>query len=163
MTSIAQLRVKLSKELSDFVGGLGGTTLKVGIPGNIAYEDGKLVADAAIENEFGSGRIPARPFLRPTFDEKHGAWEKAIVSSIKRAFAEGRSSIDEELAIVGESAAGDVRRTISRIWTPPLSKMTIQNRLERLKKKSVTKSLTKPLVDTGLLISSISYEVVNRD
>ena len=48
--------------------GLNGRGVKVGILANAGAKDGTQIADYAAFNEFGTSSIPARPFLRQTWD-----------------------------------------------------------------------------------------------
>ena len=48
---------------------LNGRSIKIGIWGS-AVQDGVAIVDYAIYNEFGTSRIPARPFMQKTFDDK---------------------------------------------------------------------------------------------
>ncbi|RIQ10307.1 hypothetical protein D0837_17670, partial [Bordetella avium] len=60
---------------------------------------------------------------------------------------------------VGALAAGDIARAISKVVSPPLEKSTLQARQSRKKTPGVSK---KPLVDTGLMIQSVTYQVEEK-
>lgn len=60
----------------------GGNSYFVGVHKMSRGKDGKSLANIAEVHEFGTknGRIPARPFLQPSFDE----WRKDAVERIKK-------------------------------------------------------------------------------
>ncbi|MEY0908199.1 hypothetical protein AB7180_15570, partial [Providencia rettgeri] len=58
---------------------------------------------------------------------------------------------DRPFAIVGEKLAGEVKRKIQAGINPPLDPKTVK------RKKS-----SKPLIDTGNLLQSITYEVRDK-
>ncbi|KEZ23184.1 hypothetical protein HS327_00790 [Glaesserella parasuis] len=100
--------------------------------------------------------IPARPFMRPTISEKKGEWAK-----IGKQILQNGGNVDSMLEMVGLRASADIVETISRIDSPPLQKATIKARNRKYKSKS-SKSSTKPLEDTKILISSISHIVTDK-
>ncbi|MDO9913991.1 hypothetical protein Q7469_09670 [Glaesserella parasuis] len=100
--------------------------------------------------------IPARPFMRPTISEKKGEWAK-----IGKQILQNGGNVDSMLEKVGLRASADIVDTISRIDSPPLQKATIKARNRKYKSKS-SKSSTKPLEDTKILISSISHIVTDK-
>ncbi|MCT8721017.1 hypothetical protein [Glaesserella parasuis] len=100
--------------------------------------------------------IPARPFMRPTISEKKGEWAK-----IGKQILQNGGNVDSMLEMVGLRASADIVDTISRIDSPPLQKATIKARNRKYKSKS-SKSSTKPLEDTKILISSISHIVTDK-
>ena len=91
--------------------------------------------------------------------------------------------LDQALKMLGIVAVGDIRKAIMDVWRPPLKESTIKNRLRRYSEKNKkaqellakikrkegipytneNKGILKPLVDTGLMIASLSYEVLNTD
>lgn len=134
--------------------------VQVGFFESSAYEDGTPVAYVAAIQEFGypEGNIPARPFIRPTVAEQREAWRKTLQQGFKAAINE-RITVMHMLEQFGMAAAGQVKITISKITDPPLSAATLAARQSRKKTDGVS---TKPLVDTGLLISSVQSAVVDR-
>lgn len=117
------------------------------------------VLDVAIWQEFGTtipidsnapeGErkivIPARSFIRTTFDENYSSYENMV----KSFFSKGMP-IDEILDKVGQKMQGDIKKKIANIQEPPLAQSTINARKNKT---------TKPLVVTGTLEGSITYEV----
>lgn len=153
---------------------------RVGWFDNTKYEDSKdtLVSIVARTQEFGTldkgGHVPPRPFMRPTRNRNQNKWKETFSQSFKE------DNMEDALKKVAEQAVGDIRKTIMSIWNPPLAQSTVLNRLKRYKNNKKAEKLIqkikdnspveanhenqgilKPLVDTGLLISSLSYEVIN--
>jgi hypothetical protein len=137
---------------------------KVGFFPSAAYEDGTPVAYVAAIQEFGypEGHIPPRPFMRPTMEAQQGEW-KGVARQGAKAVLAGNATGDDVLEAIGLKAAGDIRKTISTISGPSLAESTILGRLYRLAgnkgRGSVTLSLTKPLVASGILLGSVTHAV----
>lgn len=123
-------------------------------------ENSTPVAVVASQNEYGNPRknIPARPFMRPTAIDKKNEWQ-AIAKHGAQQVIQGRQTIDDVLGILGQTAAGDIKRTISKVTEPPLSSKTIAARLGKRSNKTHVGSLTKPLIDTGYMLTSLIYVV----
>ena len=123
-------------------------------PGN-KYKDGTFVAQVASQNEFGAGNIPARPFVRPAISEKKASWAKLSETLMKKVIS---GDIDfnvffNQFILVVE---GDVRDKIKSIQSPALAESTIKGRLSRLKSGKRTGTLEKPLIDTSIMINSLT-------
>lgn len=134
--------------------------VQVGFFESSAYEDGTPVAYVAAIQEFGypEGGIPARPFLRPTIAQQQAAWRETLQRGF-RAAVNDQITVQFMLEQFGMAAAGQVKVTISKITEPPLAAATLKARQNRKKTPGVS---AKPLVDTGLLISSVQSAVVDR-
>jgi hypothetical protein len=126
-----------------------GLVAQVGFPSGINYEDGTGVASVAAIQEFGAParNIPARPFIRPTVQEKKDTWSNIIAKSIPKV-VENQMSAFDVLDLVGMAAAADIQTKISSIYSPPLSPITIRR-----------KGSAKPLIDTGLMLASVQNAV----
>ena len=129
---------------------LASLTIKVGVQGDEAaeqYGDEKdvTVADVAVFNEYGTGRIPARPFMRETIEQTNN-WA-AESAKVHNAVIDG---IDPYVAaeLLGEKAASDVQDTIYEGDFVPNSPATIKK-----------KGSSKPLIDTTQLVGSITHVV----
>lgn len=146
----------LSKAIND----LQHKQARVGFFDFSKYADGTPVAYVATIQEFGypGGNIPARPFFRPTIEEQRTAWRNTLAKGAK-AVMNGRLTVQMMLEQFGMMAAGDVKRTITQVMTPPLSPVTIAARQSRKKTPGVS---TKPLVDTGYMLSQVNSDVVNK-
>lgn len=161
---------------------LENTQAKVGWFENLQYENGRSVAEVAAGNEFGipSRSIPPRPFFRPTSNEKQSSWGEAAATLASRVL-EGKATADDAMEILAARAHGDVLDKLASITAPPLSPITIMARAYRAAGKEVTgKTIgeiagkirnqryditmsqlagvsTKPLNDTGYMISTMNY------
>lgn len=136
------------------------TQLQVGFFDSSKYPDGTPVAYVAAIQEYGypAGNIPARPFFRPTIEAQRAAWLETLQRGYKAVIAD-RISLSDMLNQVGALAAGQIKMAISQVSAPPLSPATIAARQARRKSPGVS---TKPLVDTGYMISQVNHSVTSR-
>lgn len=127
------------------------------------YTDGTPVAYVAAIQEYGvpAKNIPSRSFMRTTIAEKQKKWTKTIESGSK-AVLRGVATVDEVLEGVAMQAEGDIAKKITQIYTPPLKPATIAARLRRRADKKTIGSLTKPLIDTGIMLNTLSHEVTSE-
>ncbi len=137
----------LLKALDDMDGEI---SVLVGVPGTAGeYKDGANQVLVASVNEFGSddGRIPERSFLRSTVDEKSQEYS-ALLGKLVGRVVDGKITPNQALDRLGLTVERDVKRKIVEIKDPPNAASTI-----RMKKSS------NPLIDTGQLRQSITYEI----
>jgi len=134
--------------------------IQVGFFPEAHYPDGTPVAYVAAIHEFGypEGNIPARSFMRPTAANRKSKWGRQVAGAIHGALL-GKVKLASAYDAIGGAAAGDVSRTISNITSPPLKAATLAARQSRKKTPGVS---SKPLVDTGLLIQSVSHKVESK-
>jgi hypothetical protein len=143
--------------------GLDGVRGKVGWHEGAKYDEadgGQPVAYIASIHEFGypEGGIPARPFMRPTITKQREIWA-GLAAQGARAVLKGSMTALSVVDALGQKAAGDIAKTIATIQSPPLSEATVEARQRQYKDKATTGSLTKPLVDTSRMITTISSTV----
>jgi hypothetical protein len=121
-------------------------TVRIGFLENSRYPDGTPVAMIAAIQDFGAPRagVPPRPFFRNMIAARKGEWPAAIAGQLKA------TGYDVELTLkrTGEAVAGQLRESIQQTNVPPLKPATIKR-----------KGFSKPLVDTGEMLKSVSYEV----
>lgn len=162
MVSVKRVESTEGKNLLAALNKLQDKQAKVGWFSSSVYDDPKStpVARVAAQNEFGNPEkhIPARPFMRPTIQNKQQEWKELAQQGAKSVIA-NKATIEDLLDLIGASASADIKQTISKLTTPPLSERTIQARLSRRKNKTHVGLLTKPLVDTSYMLVSLSYEV----
>lgn len=134
---------------------LANRKVDVGIVNGEQYPDGTKVAEVAAVHEFGAPHknIPQRAFLRPTVADKRYEWVKMIDSMLEK-----ENGAEVILGRLGDVAKGDVVQTIVNLHNPPLSEKTIKARARKYKNPNLG-NLAKPLIDTSVLINSISYRV----
>lgn len=134
----------------------GETYVKVGVIGTAAQSahEGISNVELAAVHEFGSPDrgIPERSFIRSTYDEKRDAWT-ALLKKALRGVYEGKVSLEQALSMVGLRAEADIKRHVTSGVgiPPPLKPATIAR-----------KGSSRPLVDTGRMINSVSHEVVTN-
>lgn len=175
------------KQLEVMMKGLKDKQVKAGFTEQSKYEDGAPVAYVAVIQEFGdaSRSLPPRPFMRPTMARDQEEW-KSIAEKGAKQISKGTSTTDALMNKLGEKAAGGIKKSIAEVTSPPLTLTTL--RLRKLKKQGVKiggavvgqafrdvnftgprakgdKSAdvsgvsTKPLVDDGILINSVTHTV----
>jgi hypothetical protein len=159
---------------------LDGQQGRVGWFPSAVYEGGQPVAGVAFVQEHGSAKrsIPPRPFMRPTATEKREEWAKTV-AQLTKAAALGKIAPENIMRGLTLAAEGHVRATITKITAPPLSPVTVELRRRRRGGETVTgktvgeaakasrsaffkapsKSEAKPLVDTGILLNTLTSEV----
>lgn len=127
---------------------LGGKEIKIGIQGDeeAEYKNGVSVIDVAIFNEFGTNKIPSRPFIRQCFAlHSQEAYER-----LKKAvdFIERGGDVDLALGNIGQWYEQRMKHVLTTYAWKPNSQATIKQ-----------KGSSKPLIDTGQLRNSIRYKV----
>jgi len=151
--------------LRQAVKGLDGAQGRVGWFPSAVYEDGAPVAGVAHVQEFGSPSqgIPPRLGLRGTAVEKQQEWAKTA-ADVSRAAAQGKVPAANVMPLVCLAAEGAIRETITKVTSPPLAPATIAARKRRLANggKGAKDSIGKPLVDSGILLASLTSETSKK-
>ncbi len=127
---------------------------KVGWFESAKYEDGTPVAEVAAQNEFGdmNRNIPPRPTIRPAAIENKTKWTN-LAAWQARQILEGKSTPQTAMELLTADAQGAISKNIATLISPPLSPVTIADR------KSRGNSSTKPLIDTGLELATLTSVV----
>lgn len=142
---------------------LGAVHARVGFMENAKYPDknGTPAAYVAVIHENGVEElnIPPRPFMGPTAEKKADEWAE-LARQGAEALAKGGGSVRAIMEIIAGAAENDVKETLESIQSPELHADTV---IARVKKKEHDKghveSFTKPLIESGYLISSVTHEV----
>ena len=123
-----------------------GETLRVGFLENATYPDGTSVALVAAIQNFGAPArgIPPRPFFTNMVADKSDGWGPAL----GRILEANGDDVPAALALMGEGIAGQLREAITTFQGEPLSPATV-----------ASKGFDKALVDTGVMLQSVAYEV----
>jgi hypothetical protein len=120
-------------------------SMSVGVQSDAYDENGASIAQYAFYNEFGTDRIPARPFISTTSDQKKDSWWARFYEDID--FVNDKTP-ERAFNKLGPRASADIQRTITKLKDPPNKPGTVR------KKKS-----SNPLIDTGAMRASIRHEV----
>ncbi len=123
-------------------------TLKVGIleKGGETYADGMTVGAIGTIHEFGLG-VPERSFIRAWADENEGQIRSQIKKQLARVL-KGELSAEAAWGQLGALFVGQIQKRIVDHIEPPLADSTIR-----------AKGSSTPLIDTGVLKSSITFTV----
>ncbi len=125
-----------------------GSVTKTQVKGNRRKEGGKSMPQIAAENEFGTSRIPARPFMSTSFDENRDKINRIIASEYDKIIA-GESTVSKSLNLIGLFGIDLIQQKIRAIHYPPNSPRTI-----------AAKGSSKPLIDFGQMVQSVRRKVV---
>ena len=112
-------------------------------------EHALTVLQVAIFNEFGTDRIPERSFLRAWFDANRDVIRHKF-QLLMRSVLNGKRTKEDILELIGQWCVGQIQLRIAQGIGPPNAESTIAR-----------KGSSTPLIDTGVLRSSISYRVDN--
>lgn len=138
---------RLKKRLID-----AGKVVNVGVPDGKREEDGTPVAMIAAVHEYGSPAqgIPERSFLRTAIQRNRKTYARLNKINLVKML---RGHMDAETALgqLGEMAKGDVQFEIRSGDFVPLKPATIKR-----------KGSSKPLIDTGQMVQSISWELGDK-
>lgn len=110
-------------------------------------EPGLSIAEYGAKNEFGSGNIPERSFMRNPFDKNLEKLTRFSKKEYLKAIMGEKDSV-QALNTIGSYMQSLIQERIRDIITPPNSPVTI-----------AIKKSGKPLIDYGFLINSITYTV----
>lgn len=155
-------RVSNMEAVRKVLGAASNKEIRVGFFETATYADGTPVAYIAAIQEFGypEGNIPPRSFMRTTEVEKKVEWGNNIAGALADAIEKKSLAVlQNNLTQVGGAAAGDIQRTITKIQSPPLSEATLHNRSTRKIRRTDS---TKPLIDSGKMLQSVTFDVVDK-
>ena len=119
--------------------------LVVGVLEGSKNAEGFNIAEYATANEFGTDKIPSRPFMRTAFDENKPGYIRYMEKIVKQM---GQEAFAKMVTTLGLKAKEDIEKTITgRDFLPKLADSTIKAK----------KNSTKTLVDSGALAGSIRH------
>lgn len=145
-----------SKSLEKLAEQIKKSKLEVGFFESAKYPDGTPVAAVAAENEFGNPakNKPSRPFFRNAISQNDG-W-KELANKAMMAVIEGRMELNQALNQMGLKMAADVKDSITDGSYEALKQSTLDARQSRKRTQGVA---SKPLIDTGQMLQSVTYAV----
>ena len=142
---------KFLAKMAEIAGGV-----KAGILNNATTTDGKSIAEYAVYNEFGTSRIPARPFMRTVAKSEPKKWVGTMVGHI-RGRATDPAIWKQALGKSGEQMVKDIQNSIQNgSWTPN-APATVKAKARKGKSEP-----DHPLMDTGEMFAAVSFEVVDK-
>jgi hypothetical protein len=132
----------------------GGTHYRIGADGMATFVANSAPGAADLPvTKAHSITIPARPFVRPTVQDKGTEWSKQIAGGMRKVI-KGQMTADDVLGAVGTLAAADIAKTIAAGDFTALSAATLAQRAAKGQG-------TAPLQATGLLIATIDSQVTD--
>jgi len=124
----------------------------VGILDGSKNGEGASIAEYATYNEFGTDKIPERPFMRTAFDESKAKIAQDMNREGKR-MALGQATAQKALTIIGQRHASRIQNVITgRNFLPKLSQQTIDAK----------HGSSKTLVDTSAMVNAVHISVRGR-
>jgi hypothetical protein len=106
-----------------------------------------FVISKAIWNEFGTRRIPERPFFRNAMRKNRKKYVSLMAARAKQ-IVEQKETVSRAINQLGVMAVGDVQYEIVALRHPPNAPSTIK-----------AKGSSNPLIDTGEMRQSVTYQV----
>jgi len=103
-------------------------------------------AEIGAAHEFGAPGIPMRPWLVPGVESGN----REYIDAVRHEIESGKQP-REALPVVGVIAVSSVQQYMTALRTPPNSPETIAR-----------KGSSNPLIDTGELKSSVTFEISDR-
>ena len=135
---------KIIQELQENIKGLTSkATLNVGFFESSRYTEGAYVAQVARIQEYGSLKIPPRPFFRNAIDNNMQKWLDFLGRDLVNT-----NNAETSYNRLGEVARGDIVESITQLDAPPNAPKTI-----------VRKGSSNPLIDTGFLRANVTFKV----
>lgn len=118
-------------------------SVRVGVLENATYPDGTPVAMVAFWNEYGTKTSPVRAFFRTTVSDQKKNWVLSVQNLMKM-----HDDPKKVMGLIGEHMRGQIVQSINTWTDPPNAPYTVR-----------MKGFQKPLVWSGQLMRSISFEV----
>ena len=116
----------------------------VGFMSNATEADGTLVALVAALNNYGTGRIPPRPFFNLAIDKNKKKWPHNLGVALARYDFDAAKA----LALLGQEVVEEIQQEIRDMFDPPNAPSTIAR-----------KGFDKPLIETSTMLKSPTYLV----
>ena len=118
--------------------------------------DGVTVAQVGFWNEFGTENTPERSFMRSTVADNRQKYRQImqkIVNKEVKLISTGKvSQFDRDLGRLGQVVQNDIQGKMVSIRTPPNAEST----------KAQKKGVGNPLIDTGQLLNSIRWAIIDE-
>lgn len=105
------------------------------------------VAQVAFWQQFGNKRIPARPYFTTMIEENSPRWGDSLAYLAKVHNYDGKKMMTN----MGIGIQAQLVRSIREWSTPPNAQLTVD-----------IKGFNNPLIDEGIMMNSVDYEVTNK-
>lgn len=132
--------------------------VRAGVMEGAKTDAGERVAEYAAYNEYGTSRIPPRPFMRKTLERERENWIQGVGALLGNGMSPG-----EALEETGKRMAEDIQKTIDAAIRNGIDDNADSTKLKKTKKvtggKPGEKHTPGPLVDTAALLKSITHQV----
>ena len=125
---------------------LENSEIHVGFQGDETYEDGTSLAEVATYNELGTSDIPARPFMRQSFENHESELQAAC--DMANNVLNGGGTAETALKQLGAFTVGLVQDEIVNGGFEPNAESTIAK-----------KGSAQPLIDTGTMRQSVNFVI----
>ena len=125
---------------------INGKEIRAGVlPSAGNGKKGVPIAEYATYNEYGTEKIPSRPFMATSADENKG-WSTSVKNAVK-GIIDGAEVISQ-MNTVGEKMKTDIKKNIGTYRFKPLKPATVKKKGHDIQ-----------LIDSGDLYDAIDYEV----
>lgn len=129
--------------------------VRAGIPAGATTTDGKSIPEYAVYNELGTSRMPARPFMRQTVNDRHGDWVDIVARSLNYDEI-SRNQAKSAMGLCGVVMEAHVKQTIQQGEFLPDAPATVEAKRRKGKVEP-----DHPLIDTGQMLAAVTNEVVS--
>lgn len=106
-----------------------------------------MLGNLARLHEFGTRKIPKRAFIKPAITQNRQNYANLVQSQIGRVL-QGQMTVQSLWQLLGTRAVADIQQYMRNATFTPLNPATIKR-----------KGSSKPLIDTGQLRQSVTYQV----
>lgn len=171
--SIKQKSSAAMSSLMKFIGEADTKAAAIGFFSDSQYPDGVPVAYIATIQEFGTDKIPPRPFMRPAMAKTKELTD--TMSVISRNVANGKTTYEQGLKQAGFVGEGLVSKAIAAVTSPALAESTIKWRMynkskdfnyhldkDSRRRKPDANVSVKPLVWTARMLQSVASKVIGK-
>lgn len=130
--------------------------VRAGVLEGATNTEGQSVATYGAYNEFGTSRIPPRPFMRNTLEREKKNWINGVGALLQKGLTP-----EKALMAVGARMANDIKKTIDE--SIGIEDNAPSTRLKKTKKVTGGKKgethVPQPLIDKGFLRKAITSEL----
>lgn len=138
---------RVDKNLSLQVGIFGGERYTPRHPIRGTKRQPLHVAQVAFWNEYGTKRMPARPFFGTAVEAYKQEWSKNFAAILRKADYDGTLA----LMRLGYFMKEDIEQVIQEWTDPPNAKRTVE-----------IKGFNKPLIDDGTMQRAIDFQLTDK-